>query len=147
MERRPFNAAPAKPLNAFAQLDVPVSEINEVFPAIVLVQAETDLHEGTPLRPLGFPDEVQARFLRCAIGLECIAIDARAHDVLPGCGAAAVARENMVKVQIFSVKGFPTILAGILVTLENVMPGELHLFFRHMIIDHQQDHSGHPDTE
>src|SRR6266702_7900857 len=91
---------PTRSLNVFTQFDVPVSQVDEVFPAIVLVQAETDLHERTPLGPLGYPDEVQARFLRCAIGLECIAIDARAHDVLPGCGAAAVARENMVKVQI-----------------------------------------------
>src|SRR5258708_4561415 len=105
-ERRPFNVAPANsmvaglsrqasktptsPLNIFTQLDIPVSQVNEVFPAIVLVQTETDLHEGTPLRPLRFSDEVQAGFLRSAIGLEGIAIDARAHDVLPGRRPAAV---------------------------------------------------------
>ncbi len=76
----PFTAAPANPLNAFAQLDIPVSQVNEVFPAIVLVQAETDLHEGTPLRPLRFSDKMQPRFLRRAIGLERIAIDALHHQ-------------------------------------------------------------------
>src|SRR6266705_6227136 len=120
----PFTAAPANPLNVFTQLDIPVSHVNEVFPAIVLVQAETDLHEGTPLRPLRFSDEVQPRFLRRAIGLECIAIDARANDVFPGRRPAAVARKNVVEVQIFPVKGLATILAGILVTLKDVMAGE-----------------------
>ena len=41
----------------FAQFDVPVSEINEMFPTVMPVQAEVDLHKRTPLGPLGLADE------------------------------------------------------------------------------------------
>ena len=72
-----------KSLDAFTQFDVPISQVDEMFPAIVLVQAEIDLHEGPPLGSLGFPNQVQPRFLRRAIGLKRITIDARANDVFP----------------------------------------------------------------
>src|SRR2546430_12987109 len=36
----------------FAEFHVPVSQINEVLPAIVMIQREIDLHEWTPLRLL-----------------------------------------------------------------------------------------------
>src|SRR5258706_9217242 len=131
---KPGRKTPARSLKAFTQFDVPVSQVNEVFPAVVLVQAETNLHEGTPLRPFGFADEVQARFLRRAISLECITIDTRANDVLPGGRAATIPRHNMVKIQIFPVKGLPAILACVLIALEDVMAGELSLFFSRIII-------------
>ena len=64
-----------------------------MFPAVVPLQREIDLHERTPFGALGFADEMHAGFLRRAIGLARVALDARAHDVFPGRRAAAVARE------------------------------------------------------
>ena len=39
-----------------AQFDVPVREINEVFPEIVLGRSKGDLDKRPPLRPLRFAD-------------------------------------------------------------------------------------------
>ncbi len=91
-----------------------------MFPAIVLVQTEVDLDERTPLGPLGFADETKPRLLRCAIGLEGVAFDARAHDVLPSRRPAAVAREHVVQVEVFALKNVAAILAGVLVALKNI---------------------------
>jgi len=47
-------------LHIFAQLDVPIGQVNEMLPTVVLVQAEVDLHEWPPFRTLGLADKVQA---------------------------------------------------------------------------------------
>ncbi len=39
-----------------AQLDVPVRQIDEVLPEVVLRSSKGNLHEGPPLWPLRFPD-------------------------------------------------------------------------------------------
>ena len=94
-----WNASlPKSDLHILAQLNIPISQVDEMFPTVVLVQAETDLHERTPLGPLGFADEVQAGFLRGSIGLERIALDAGADDVLPTGWTASVTRDDMVQI-------------------------------------------------
>ena len=60
----------------FSQLHVPVGQIEEMLPAIVVVKAQVDLDKRPPLRPLGFADEPHARFLRRAIGLLRVAPNA-----------------------------------------------------------------------
>ena len=118
-----------------------------MFPAVVLVQAEIDLHEWTPLRTLGFANEVQAGFLRRSVGLEGITLDAGADDILPTRRSAAVTRNYVVEVQVFAVACFAAILASVLIALENVMSGELNLLFREMIINQQQDDPGQPQAK
>ena len=107
----------------------------------MLVEAELDLDERTPLGPLGFADQVHAGFLRRSIGLERITIDAGANDVLPGSGTAAITGNDVVQIQVFAIKNSAAILAGVLVALEDVVPGELNLFLGQMIVNHQQDHA------
>ena len=51
-----------------------------MLPAIVLVKTEVDLHKRPPLRPLRLPNQVHSCFLRRAIGLACIALDAGTND-------------------------------------------------------------------
>src|ERR1039457_6964855 len=62
----PFGCAPL--FHILAQLDIPVGEVNEVFPTVVPVQGEVDLDERSPLGPLGFADEMQVGLLRRAVG-------------------------------------------------------------------------------
>ena len=76
-----------------AQLDVPVGEVNEVFPTVVLVEREIDLQEGTPLRPLGLANETHSSFLRRPVRLERVALDAGADDVLPRRRATPITRD------------------------------------------------------
>jgi hypothetical protein len=53
----------------------------------------------------------------------------------------------VIQIQILTVKSFPAVLAGVFVPFENVMPSELHLFFRQMIINHQEDNTWYADSE
>ena len=133
--------------SVFAQLYVPISQINEVLPAIVTVQAEIDLHKWTPLRPLGFADEMQARFLRRVIRLLRIALDARADNIFPRRRAAAIARDDVVQIQIFAFENYATVLARVFIALKNIMPRELHFLLRHAVVHEQQDNARHPDAK
>src|SRR5436190_6428 len=99
-----------------------------MFPAIVLVHAEVDLHEWPPLRPLRLPDQVDARFLRCAIRLARIALDTGADNVFPGGRATAVARNDVIQIQVFAIESMATVLTHVFVAFENVMTRELDLF-------------------
>ncbi len=118
-----------------------------MFPAVMLVQREVDLHEWPPLRALGLAHQVQARLERRAVRLARIARDARADNVFPGRRAAAVARDDVVEVQIFPVENLATVLARILVAFENIMPRELHFLLRHAVVHEEQDYFRHADAE
>ena len=65
-----------KPLDfVFAQLDVPVGEIEEVLPAIVL-QPEADLDKRPPLGPLWLSNKPHARLQGSTVGLVRVTLDA-----------------------------------------------------------------------
>jgi len=83
-------------LDFFAQFDVPVREVHEVFPTVVMRKADVKLNERTPLGPARLADEVHARFAWRTIALARIAQDARTHNVLPCRGPTAIARDDMV---------------------------------------------------
>ena len=125
--------------NIFSQLNVPVSEIDEMLPAIVLVQAEVDLNKWTPLRSLRFANQMHSGLLRRAIGFEGIALDARADDVFPRRWPTAVARNHVIEIQIIAIKRLTAILAHVLVAFENIVAREFDFLFRHPIEHHQQD--------
>ena len=118
-----------------------------MFPTVVPVQGEIDLHERTPFRALRFADEIHARLGWCPVGLVCVATDAGTNDVFPGRRAAPVARNDVVEVQILPVKNLAAILAGVFVAFKNIVPGELHFLFRHPVIHEQQDDARHADAE
>src|SRR5579872_6155803 len=130
-----------------AQFHVPISEIDEMLPAFVLVQTEVDLHERTPLGPFRFANQVQAHFLGRMVCLACVTRDAGADDVLPGGGAAAVAGNDMIEVQILAIERLAAVLAGVLVPLENVVAGELDLLLGQPVKHNQQDDPGYANFE
>ena len=51
----------------------------------------------------------------------------------------------MIEIQIVAIEKLAAILAGILVPLENVMPGELHFLFRQSIEQQQDDYAWDTD--
>ena len=118
-----------------------------MLPTLVPVQREIDLHERPPFGALRFADEVQAGLERRVVGLARVAGDARADDVFPRRWAAAVARDDVVEVQILSLENLAAILAGVLVALENVVPRELHFLLRHPVIHEEQNDLRHADAE
>lgn len=118
-----------------------------MLPAIVVIEAQIDLDEGPPLGPAWFADEVHADFLRGVVRLAGIASDAGADDVFPGGRAAAVAGNDVVKIQVLAIKRLAAILAGVVIALENVVPGELDFLLGQAVKDSQQNDSRNPDPE
>jgi len=116
-------------------------------PAIVFVQREVDLNKRPPFRAFWFADEIHAGLIRRAVGLTRVARDARANDVFPRRRAAAIARDDVVEIQIFALKNFTAVLAGIFIALENVVPREFYFLLRHAVIHEEQNDFRHADAE
>ena len=111
-----------------------------MFPTVVRYHAERDIHKWPPLRPLRFSNQMHARLNRCAVGLARVAPDAGADNVFPGRGAAVVAWDDVVEIEIAAVEVLAAILAGVAVALEDVMPGEFDFLVREPIEEQQQNH-------
>ncbi len=133
--------------NILAQLDVPIREVDEMLPAVMTVQGKINLHKRAPFGALGLAHQVHVGLVRGPIGLVRIAFDAGADDVFPRRRAAAIPRHDVIQVEVFAVKDFAAVLAGVLVPLENVMPGEFDFFLRHPVVHEEQDDAGYTDAE
>ena len=81
------------------------------------------------------------RFLREPVAFAGITRNARADHVLPRCHSSAIARNDVVEIQIRAIKNMPAVLAGVLVAFENIVTGELHFLFRKAIKKEQHDHA------
>src|SRR5437764_15257617 len=84
---------------------------------------------------------MHSRLMGSPVGLDCITFDTRTDDIFPGRRSATVARDDVVQVQVFAIKLVATILARVLVPLEDIVPGKLDLLLRQAIEQHQQNHS------
>ena len=70
-------------LDVFAEFHIPISQIQEMLPAVMLRESQVDLHEGTPFRTLGLANQMHARFIGSPVGLVRIAQDTGANNVFP----------------------------------------------------------------
>jgi len=111
----------------------------------VLGRGECDVQERPPFRPLRFPNQRHLRLLREAVTFAGVTRNARANHIFPSRGPAAIPRYHMIKIQIVAIERVPAVLAGVLVALENIVPGKLHFLFRQPIEKEQHDHARHPD--
>jgi hypothetical protein len=141
-------SAGLRPLNLFfPKFDVPVGNIEKMLPTVVIGVPKVDLNERTPFRAFGFADQVHAGLERGPVCLAGITLDAGANDIFPGGGAAAIARDNVVQIEVFSVENFAAILAGVLVPLENVMAGEFHFLLGHAVEEREHNDARHTNFE
>jgi hypothetical protein len=76
------------------------------------------------------------------VGLARVAPDARADDVLPRGLAAVVARDHVVQVELLAREDPRAVLAGVLVSLEHVVAGQLKLLARQLVEEREEDHAG-----
>ncbi len=51
----------------------------------------------------------------------------------------------MIEIQLVALEKFPAVLAGVVVALEDVVPGEFHFLFRQSIEEQQHDHARDTD--
>jgi len=128
------------------ELDIPIRDVEEMFPAVVWGVRDRDVDERPPLRTFRLPDELHLRLVWKAVALARIARDARADDVLPRRLPAAVAGQHVVEIQVFPVEQNAAILAGVPVPLEHIVPGELDLFFGQPLEEHEHDDPRDPDV-
>ena len=123
-----------------AQFDVPVREIDEVLPEIVLGRSKGDLDKRPPLWSLRFTDQTHVRFTRKPVALARIAWDAGANHVFPSRRPAPVARHDVIQIKVTPIEEFATVLAGVLVALKHVVSGEFYFLLRKPIEHKQHDH-------
>jgi len=133
--------------NSVAELNVPVSEIDEVFPEIVLGRRKGDLDKRTPLRSLRFSDQAHVRFTWKPVAFARIARDTGANHVFPSRRPAPVARHDVIQIKVTAIEEFATVLASVLVALKHIVSGEFYFLFRKSIEHKQHDHPRDPDLE
>lgn len=126
-------------LQFLAQLNVPVGEVEEMLPALVSTRGDRDVDKGSPLGSLRFANQSHAGLCRGAVGFPRVAWNARAHDVFPGGGPAAIARNHVVEVKVFAIEPLAAVLTSVVVALENIVPREFDLLMRKPVEEQQQD--------
>src|SRR5207247_5000278 len=145
--RLPEPSAICRQRTLIAQLDIPVREIDEVLPKIMLGRNKGNLHEWPPLWSLRFADQAHVRFTREPVAFARIAGDARADHVFPSRGPAPVTRHDMIQIKLAAIEELAAVLAGVLVSLKYVVPSELYVLLRQPIEHKQHDHPRDPDLE
>src|SRR5437588_9369375 len=123
-----------------AQLNVPVREIDEVFPEVVLRGGKCDVDERPPFWSLWFPDKAHVRLTREPVAFARITADARTNHVLPCCCPSAIARHDVIEIQFAAIEKFAAILARVLVALEHVVASEFYLLRRKPIENQKHNH-------
>ena len=103
------------------------------------------MEHRSPLRSLRLVQELEPGLGRRAIALAAVARHAGANDVFPRRLAAAITRDDVVEIEVLAIKFVATILAGVVIALEDVMPRKLHFLLRHAIEEKQQDDLRHSD--
>ena len=118
-----------------------------MLPRVVACLAELEMEHGPPLRTLRLMEELHAGLAGRAVALATVAGDAGADDVFPRRFAAAIARDDVVEIEVLAVVLVATILAGVVVALEDVVTRELHFLLRHPVEKEEQNHLGHANLE
>ena len=98
------------------------------------------MYERPPLRSLRFANQAHVRFAWKPVALARIARDAGANHIFPGRRPAPVARDNVIQIKFAAIEEVAAVLAGVLVSLEYVVPGEFYFFLRQPIEYKQHDH-------
>src|SRR5437899_8668710 len=123
-----------------AQLNIPIRQIDEVFPEVVRRRGKRDLDKRAPLGPFRFADQAHVRFTRKHIAFALITLDARANDVFPCRGPSPVAWHDMIEIEVTSIESLTAVLASVLVALEHVMTCKLYFLLREPIENQQHNH-------
>ena len=97
-----------------------------MLPEIVLRGGKCNMDERPPFWPLRFPDQTHVRFAGEPVALARIARNARANYVLPRSRPSAIARHDVIEIELAAVEKFAAVLAGVLVALEHIVAGKFY---------------------
>lgn len=123
-----------------AQLDVPVGEIDKVLPEIMLWSGKSDVDERPPFWPFRFANQAHVRFSREPVAFARIASNARANHVFPRSCPSAIARHDVIEIELASIEKFAAILTGVLVALENIVASEFYFLLWKPIENQKYNH-------
>ena len=145
--RRMARSALSRGDRVATEFDVPVGGIDEVFPAFVEGGAEGEMDEGAPLWTFGLFDEAHTGLGGGAVGFAGVTRDAGADDVFPVGAAAVVAWNHVIEVEIFAVKQFAAVLAGVAIAFVDVVAGELDVTPWDTVEEEDDDDARDADAE
>src|ERR1044072_1448683 len=117
----------AKEKRLVAQFDVPVREVDEVLPEIVLRGRKCDMHERPPLRSLRFANQAHVRFARKTVAFARIAPDTGANHVLPRGRSSTITRHDVIQVEFAAIENLAAVLAGGFVTVNHHISGDSYV--------------------
>ena len=130
-----------------AQFDVPVREIDEVLPKVVLRCCKSNVDERPPFWPLRFADQTHVRFAREPVAFTGVAADTRANHIFPHGRPSAIARHDMIEIEFAAVKNLTTVLARVLVALEHIVASKFHFLLRKPIEHEKDNHARDPNLK
>ncbi len=130
---------------SIAQFHVPIGDIEEVFPTLMRLGGKRNIYKGSPFRALRLAGKLHSRLVRQTISLLRIAGDTGANDIFPSCLSPSIPWKNVIQIQLLARLHAVAILACVFVTLENIVSGELHLFFRQSFKKQENNNPRHPD--
>ena len=118
-----------------------------MLPEIVLGSSKRNLNEWPPLWPLRFANQTHVRFTRKPVALSRVTGDTGANHVFPSRRPAPVARDYVIEIELAPIENVAAVLARVLVSLKNVVPGEFYFLLRKPIKHKQHDHPRDADLE
>ena len=87
------------------------------------------------------------RFTGQPVSFPRIARNAGANHVFPNSRPATVTRHDVIQIELAAIEQLAAVLAGVLVTLEYVVPREFYFFLREPIEYEQHDHPWNANLE
>ena len=118
-----------------------------MFPRVVTRLAELEMEHGAPLGTLGFVKQFESSLGRRTVALAAIARHAGADDIFPGSFATTITRDDVIEIEVLAVELVATILAGVVITLEDVVTGKFYFLLRHAIKEKKKNDLGHANLE
>lgn len=107
-----------------------------------MAQVDLRLPFGSP----GLLQQLHARFAGQLIAFAGITGHAGADHIFPSRLATFVTGNDMINVELLALMALAAILTGETVPLEDVLAGELDLFFGKAIKEQEDDNPGNADT-
>ena len=105
------------------------------------------MNKWTPARTFGLFEQGHVDFMRKAVAFAGVARNAGTNDIFPCCLPAALTRKNVVEIEVLAVQSFGAVLAGVVVPLVNVLPGEFDFLTGQTVELAKDNDGGNPDHE
>ena len=116
-------------------------------PTVINAARKGYVDERSPFWALRFSKQLHSGFVRKFVPFARVAGDAGADNILPSGLAPAVAREDVIDIEVRAVEECSAVLAGVLVALEDVVSCVLDLLFRQAVEEAKNDDARNADPQ